>query len=195
MPETRAHLSVVPLSAAAAECMDEETFGELVRDHGPLLRRYVARLTSGDGPLTDDIVQETLVRLWRRPQIIRTSHESVRPWLCTVARNLVVDHWRARKARPLEVDDADLESIAAARDVIDDVEWGRDMTQAIARLKPEHRQILALVYYRGMQIKEAASELGLPAGTVKSRTFYALRELRTILDDMGLPPAAPGGRR
>lgn len=192
MSENHANLSVAPLPTDSGARMDETTFGELVRDHGPLLRRYVSRLTSGDRQLTDDIVQETLLRLWKRPQTLRTQHTSIRPWLCTVARNLVVDDWRVRRARPIEVDDAELESVAAVRNQFDEAEWTRDITQALAKLKPDHREILALVYYRGLQIKEAASELGLPQGTVKSRTFYALRELGTVLEGMGIKPRRPG---
>jgi RNA polymerase sigma-70 factor (ECF subfamily) len=194
MLETRAHLNVVPHAADSAARMDDKTFGELVRDHGPLLRRFVSRLTQGDRHLTEDIVQETLLRLWRRPQTIQTHHTSLRPWLCTVARNLIVDHWRVRQARPMESNDAGLEFITAVRDPIDEAEWARDIAQAMAKLSSDHREVLRLVYYRGLQLKEAANELGLPLGTVKSRTFYALRDLRAALGEMGIEPPRPGTR-
>jgi RNA polymerase sigma-70 factor (ECF subfamily) len=61
----------------------------------------------------------------------------------------------------------------------------------MARLSPEHRAVLAQVHYRGLSIVDAAAELDIPAGTVKSRTYYALRSLRLILDELGITPPAP----
>jgi RNA polymerase sigma-70 factor, ECF subfamily len=60
------------------------------------------------------------------------------------------------------------------------------MREAMARLSPEHRAVLRLVYYRGMSIMDAAEELDLPATTVKSRAYYALRSLRLVLDELGV---------
>jgi RNA polymerase sigma-70 factor (ECF subfamily) len=59
------------------------------------------------------------------------------------------------------------------------------MRQAMARLTREHREVLAQVYYRGLSVVDAAEALGVPAGTVKSRTYYALRALRVALDELG----------
>jgi RNA polymerase sigma-70 factor, ECF subfamily len=53
-------------------------------------------------------------------------------------------------------------------------------------LRPEHRGVLLETYYRGRSVAEAATVLGVPAGAVKSRTFYALRALRLALEDRGL---------
>jgi RNA polymerase sigma-70 factor (ECF subfamily) len=194
--DLRARLTLVESDEAGGTHIDthidDVTFGEIVRDHGPVLRRFVARRTFDDQQLADDIVQETMLRLWKRPQTLRTNHASLRPWLCTVARNLLVDHWRARRARPIEIDDVELANVASSRDAMDEADWRRDMAQAVGKLRPEHRAVIALLYYRGLHLKEAATELGVPLGTVKSRTFYALRELRTILDDMGVQSNRPG---
>jgi RNA polymerase sigma-70 factor (ECF subfamily) len=55
-------------------------------------------------------------------------------------------------------------------------------------LQPEHKRVLLETYYRGKSVAEAAATLGVPAGTVKSRTFYALRALRLALEERGLAP-------
>ena len=54
--------------------------------------------------------------------------------------------------------------------------------------KPAHRQVLVETYYRGRSVAEAASVLGVPSGTVKSRTFYALKALKVALEERGLAP-------
>jgi RNA polymerase sigma-70 factor (ECF subfamily) len=78
--------------------MDEHTPTDLIRDFSAPLHRYVGKLTSHDRQLAEGVVQETLVRAGLRPNIVNNRYSSIRPWLFTVARNLVNDHWRARRA-------------------------------------------------------------------------------------------------
>ncbi|GLW10347.1 hypothetical protein Misp01_54750 [Microtetraspora sp. NBRC 13810] len=130
-------------------------------------------------------MQETLLRAWRHPDAL--SGRTVRAWLFTVARNLVVDHHRARRARPQETGDEALAVLPAADDLERAVEsWA--VADALSSLRPEHREVLMEVYYRGRSVKEAAEELGIPPGTVKSRTYYALRALKLALEERGLAP-------
>src|ERR1700729_2102804 len=80
---------------------DEDLIRALYAEHaGPLLR-YAMHLMSGDRQRAEDIVQETLLRAWQHPEAI--ADRPARPWLFAVARNLAVDSFRARKARPPEV--------------------------------------------------------------------------------------------
>ena len=62
------------------------------------------------------------------------------------------------------------------------------VADALAALRPDHRQVLLETYYRGRSVAEAAIVLGVPAGTVKSRAFYALRALKLALEERGLAP-------
>ncbi|MEV4319984.1 sigma-70 family RNA polymerase sigma factor [Actinocrispum sp. NPDC049592] len=162
--------------------MDEPTLAGVIREYGVPLRRYVAKLTSNDRHLAEEVVQETLVRAWQRPAIVDSRHSSVRPWLFTVARNLVNDHWRARRTRPAVLGEAELAGIPEARDRIDETVQAQVMQGALARLAPVHRQVLAHVYYSGLSLADTAALLGIPVGTVKSRIYYGLRSLRAILD-------------
>ena len=59
------------------------------------------------------------------------------------------------------------------------------MADALAALSPEHREVLVEIYYRGRSVAEAAETIGVPPGTVKSRTYYALRSLRLRLEERG----------
>ena len=159
---------------------DEALVRTLYAEHaGPLLR-YALHLTSGDRQRAEDIVQETLLRAWLHPDAI--AERPARPWLFAVARNLAVDAYRARLARPHEVGEAALELIP----VPDQAD--RALADALKALRPEHRGVLLETYYRGRSVAEAAVVLGIPAGTVKSRTFYALRALKLALEERGLAP-------
>ncbi len=164
---------------------DEALVRALYAEHaGPLLR-YALHLTSGDRQRAEDIVQETLMRAWLHPAAIAS--RPARPWLFAVARNLAVDAHRARKARPREVGEAALELFAVPDEADRALEsWA--VADALRALRPEHRTVLVETYYRDRSVAEAAAVLGIPAGTVKSRTFYALRALRLALEERGLAP-------
>jgi RNA polymerase sigma-70 factor (ECF subfamily) len=164
---------------------DEELVRALYWEHaGPLLR-YALHLTSGDRQRAEDIVQETLLRAWLHPQAI--TDRPARPWLFAVARNLAVDAHRARQARPHEVGESALQ-LAAVPDTADRALEAWAVADALRSLRPDHRAVLLETYYRGRSVAEAAAVLGVPAGTVKSRTFYALRALKLALEERGLAP-------
>ncbi len=60
------------------------------------------------------------------------------------------------------------------------------IAEALARLSDPHREVLVECFYRGRSVAEAAAVLGIPPGTVKSRTHYAVRALRLVLEEMGV---------
>jgi RNA polymerase sigma-70 factor (ECF subfamily) len=164
---------------------DESLVRALYDEHAAPLLRYAMRLTDGDRQRAEDIVQETLFRAWRHPEAI--ADRPARPWLFAVARNLAVDAHRARKARPQEVGDGALELVPVP-DQAERVLESWAVADALSALRPEHRRVLLETYYLGRSVAEAAAVLGIPAGTVKSRAFYALRALKLALEERGLAP-------
>jgi RNA polymerase sigma-70 factor, ECF subfamily len=164
---------------------DESLVHELYAEHAAALLRYVRRLTDGDQQRAEDIVQETLFRAWLHPEAF--AERTARPWLFTVARNLAGDAHRARRARPQEVGEGALELLPVP-DEADRVLESWAVADALATLRPEHRRVLVETYYLGRSVAEAAFVLGIPAGTVKSRAFYALRALKLVLEERGLAP-------
>ena len=165
---------------------DEGLLRALYSEHGGPLLGYVLRLTGGDRLQAEDVVQETLLRAWRAPEVL-TSGTSARGWLFTVARRIVIDDWRASSRRPEYVTDEVPEQ--PADDVVDAVATqtvDRQLVAAAVRtLSVEHREVLHECYFRGSSVAQAAEALGVPPGTVKSRTHYALRALRLAIEEMG----------
>lgn len=174
--------------AAETEVLDESALRLLYAEHsGPVLA-YLLRLTR-DRARAEDLLQETMLRAWRRPSVFEPGRGSVRAWLCTVARNLVVDDARARAARPNETELTDYtEGPDDGDDPYEDTLRAWEVADALAALSAEHRAVLIEVYYRRATVAEAASSLGIPPGTVKSRTFYALRALRLACQERGITP-------
>jgi RNA polymerase sigma-70 factor (ECF subfamily) len=133
----------------------------------------------------EDVVQETMLRAWRHRSILESSPPALRAWLYTVARNIVTDEWRRQRTRR-ETPVADVPERSTGDETVDHLLLSWVVAEAITRLSPEHRAVLLECYYRGQPVAEAARRLGVPEGTVKSRTHYALRALRLALEEMGV---------
>ena len=154
--------------------------------HAPELWRFAVRLTR-DPQVAEDLVQESLLRAWRDPQLGGRSEAQARAWLFTVVRNLVVDRWRS----------------AASRHEVAGLEWADPMVtdrtgevldrwliaDALGSLSTDHRRVVSAAYYEGRTVAEIAAELRIPEGTVKSRLHYGLRSLRLALQEKGVTRA------
>lgn len=151
------------------------------RYQAPLMS-YVLPAVAGDYQSAEDIVQETLVRAWRRRSTLNM--ERAGPWLHTVAHNLIVSGHRRREARPPEVPlDPD---VPAREDDIDRALRSWQIGEALQELRGEHRAVIFELFYRRRTIAETADLLGIPMGTVKSRSFYGLKALRRTLVQRGV---------
>jgi RNA polymerase sigma-70 factor (ECF subfamily) len=133
----------------------------------------------------EDVVQETLLRAWRHRVILESEPPAVRAWLFKVARNIVIDEWRSRRSRT-ELPVADVPEAEPDRDETEQLLLSWVVAEAVTRLSADHRAVLLECYFRGRPVAEAARRLGVPEGTVKSRTHYALRALKLALEEMGV---------
>lgn len=158
---------------------------QLHAEHSAALWGYCVRLTGNDRVRAEDVVQETLLRAWRHFSVLDESQGSVRAWLFTVARNIVIDEWRSRRTRG-DVFVAEVPEPTNSADHTDQLLMSWVVADALTRLSAEHRAVLLECYYRGLSVADAALHLGVPQGTVKSRTHYALRALRLALEEMGV---------
>src|SRR5512141_2574677 len=160
---------------------ETELMQRLHEQHAQSLWYFCLHLTGNDQARAEDVLQETLLRAWRHPAILDEPAPALRSWLFTVARRIVIDEWRTKRARS-ELPVADVPEPGVDDDT-DQVLLSWVVGDALARLSPEHRAVLRECYFRSRPVSEAASVLGIPEGTVKSRTHYALRALRLILEE------------
>jgi RNA polymerase sigma-70 factor, ECF subfamily len=181
----------------AAEVADRvaPTDGELIqrvaeRDAGAfelLYRRYarpvfgLALRRLGDRMRAEDAVQETFAALWRSARTYRPERGPGAPWLYAVARNAIVDRARNRTEAPAEIPDAaSLELGPADRAEASFVSWR--VHRALEGLPQSERDVIELAYWGGLSQSEVADFLGIPLGTVKTRTRSGLGRLATMLD-------------
>jgi RNA polymerase sigma-70 factor, ECF subfamily len=171
------------------------TDGELIqrvaeRDAGAfelLYRRYarpvfgLALRRLGDRMRAEDAVQETFAALWRSARTYRPERGPGAPWLYAVARNAIVDRARSRTDAPVEVQDAaSLEVGPAERAEASFVSWR--VHRALEGLPQSERDVIELAYWGGLSQSEVADFLGIPLGTVKTRTRSGLGRLATMLE-------------
>jgi RNA polymerase sigma factor (sigma-70 family) len=174
---------------------EEEAVRAVYKDYGKLVYA-VAFKVLGDRSMAEDATQETFVRAWRGAASFDPSRE-LGPWLATIARRAAIDvHRRAarRAYSPLDEDAPSpveiLPSLERAYDV-----W--EVRRALEQLAPEEAELVRLQHLVGLTQTEVAERIGLPLGTVKSRSFRAHRRLAGLLGhlrDSAAEPSGEGGR-
>ena len=165
---------------------DDAMITELYRQYrGPLLL-FVLRLTAGDRQHAEDIVQETMVRAWREARRLDLTGPSLMPWLATVARRIVIDEQRRKRARPPEIGGAVADLAPVADDETENLLRKVLVAEALQALSTAHREVLNETILRDRTVNQAAEVLGIPVGTVKSRVYYALKALRVVLAERGV---------
>ena len=175
---------------------DSESFGVLVtRWEQPLFRFVYRLLTKRDD--ARDVCQETFLRVLSKSHRF---HDGAKysTWMYQIALNLCRDHLRRKRrwgALVVEGDDArtsraePAESVAAAHDPSRDLEREerrRAVTRALAQIPPEQREVLVMKEYEGLKFREIAEILGCPESTVKSRMYYGLSGLKSVLGRQGI---------
>jgi RNA polymerase sigma-70 factor (ECF subfamily) len=179
--------------AMLVERLPRDRSGDELRE---LYRRYAGELfgfaTSalGDREQAEEVVQDVFAQLWRHAGEYDQRRASVRTWLYAIARNRIVDAHRRAAARPKRAgqEEHSPDNAAEIDAALDQAVLRWQITAALARLSPAHREVIRLAHYGGLTMREIAERTGIPLGTVKSRTSYALRSLRLILDEMEIEP-------
>jgi len=178
---------------AANDCTD----GELIRrtadgDRGAfdvLYRRYsrpvfgLALRRLGDRGRAEDATQETFASIWRSARSYKPDRGPGAPWLYAVARNAIVDRTRARSEPPMDVPDHASDDAGPADEA--ERSWLSFRVHSAVEELPEHeRTLLELAYWGGLSQSEIADFLGIPLGTVKTRTRSALGRLADVLEEV-----------
>jgi len=162
----------------AARAGDLGAFETLVREHTRTVFAHALRFF-GDATAAEDTVQEVWIKVYRSLGSF-DGRARFSTWLYQVTRNTCLDSVRAGARRPVPVDP--ITDVAAPGDLADDVALTASVEQAMRALSPEDRDAFSAVALYGMSYAEAAEILGVPVGTVKSRTFRARRSLAHLLN-------------
>jgi RNA polymerase sigma-70 factor, ECF subfamily len=160
---------------------DRSAFEDLYRRYArPVFGLALRRL--GDRGRAEDAVQETFASIWRSAGSYRPDRGPGAPWLYAVARNAIVDRARARTETPSDIpDEASADAGPADHAEQSWVAWR--VHRALEELPEREREVVALAYWSGLSQSEVAEFLGIPLGTVKTRTRAALAHLSELLGE------------
>ncbi len=152
---------------------DAAVFSSLYERHLRAVAAYVSRRAGSE--LSEDLTAEVFIRAFRRRAAFRDDHESALPWLLGIANNVVADHRRAERRR-LEM----LQRLATMTPVTGETSIGAlapELVGELLRLSAADRDTLLLVVWGELSYAEAASALGVPIGTIRSRIARARQRL------------------
>jgi RNA polymerase sigma-70 factor, ECF subfamily len=165
---------------------DERAATALVERHADAVARFVASV--GARRDVEDLVQETFVRAFGSLDSFR-GESSLRTWLFTIARRLLVDRRRSERRRgggltmQVEVQDVDAVTEYTALDAVvaDETEWR--MREAMARLTPTQREVFTLRVAEGMSYREIAEAAETTEGAARVHYHNAMRAIKEFLDE------------
>jgi len=133
----------------------------------------------------DELVQEVMLKVWQKAGGFNPEKAAASTWVYTIARNCRTDMFRRLQKfdTPLASDDFELESEEQESFVVLHTRRGAErVRELMGDLPPDQAQILAKVYMEGKSHSEAAAELDLPLGTVKSRVRLAIQKLQGLME-------------
>lgn len=142
----------------------------------------IALRSLGDRMLAEEAVQQTFLKAWRAAARFDPDRDPA-PWLYAIARRAAVDVYRReRRHREKRREETDIAVLPPSFEGLWEL-W--EVRSAVDDLPPEERDVIEATFFRQLTHKEAAEELGIPVGTVKSRSHRAFRRLAGFLDHLG----------
>ena len=172
-------------AAREAELLDAVAAGDRGAPLKELYHRYEGRLYGlglrllGDVGLAEELVQETFLRVWRSADRYDREKGAPSTFIFTIARRLAIDLWRRPSSRPF----AESADDDPGPDAVERVIVQLAVRDALDSLSDAHREVLELGYEGDLKQSEIAARLGIPLGTVKTRTYHALRSLKVALEE------------
>jgi RNA polymerase sigma-70 factor, ECF subfamily len=167
---------------------EEEAFRSIFRRYGPIAKALAVRVVRQPF-MAEEIVQEAFLSLWRNPEAYREERGTVRAWLLSTVHHRAVDMVRreeAERRRSQAVALSEDSVVDVAEVIVEEAHIAEARSRVRAALEDipvEQRRVLELMYFGAKTQAQIADELGLPLGTVKSRTLLGMRRLRTALSE------------
>jgi RNA polymerase sigma-70 factor, ECF subfamily len=197
-PRTAPDRAPVPVPAGCDEALiariaagDKLAMRALFARHHLRIYRFVLRFVR-DPQLAEDLISEVFLDVWRHACKFE-GRSAATTWLLSIARFNALSSLRRRG--DAQLDDATAAAIEDTRDdpevTIRKQQQGDILRDCLARISPDHREIVDLVYYQGMTIGEVAEIVGIPEGTVKTRMLHARRQLSALLNAAGVDRSRP----
>jgi RNA polymerase sigma factor (sigma-70 family) len=168
---------------AAVQRGDQQALAALYDAYSGALYGIILKVVEKE-ELAQEVLQDTFVKIWRSAGGYDASKGRPFTWMLNIARNTAIDMVRSAAVRHgASIRSLDKDVYRTGHDEVREQLGNADVRDVVAKLKPEHRELVDLAYYQGFSQQEIADRTALPLGTVKSRTRAALLELRTLLKD------------
>ncbi|GAB3513562.1 RNA polymerase sigma factor [Spirosoma knui] len=161
---------------------DQQAFQWLYDQYSPALYGVVLRIVR-DEEQAQDLLQDIFVKIWKNLDAYDSSKGRLFTWMLNVARNTAIDALRARKTQPsgaIRTDEDNVHIVDRQHHTEQPNPDHIGIQEVVGQLRPERKQLIDLVYFGGYTHEEAAEELNLPLGTVKTRIRAALQELKQL---------------
>lgn len=166
---------------------DRAAFDELFRRYAGPSYGLALRVTAQDA-LAQEVVQDAFLALWRAPEAYDPSRGAFRTFFLSLVHHRAVDTVRREERLRRRTDRASNLEPVRGEDVAEDVVEGayldvrrKEVRDALDVLPPEQRQVIELAYFGGLTQTAIAERMGIPLGTVKTRTLAAMRKMRRVL--------------
>ncbi|WP_243734421.1 MULTISPECIES: sigma-70 family RNA polymerase sigma factor [Idiomarina] len=175
------------LLAKVAETRSRAAFSELFSHFAPKLQAYGTR-QFGNEQTAMDLVQETMTNVWHKAHLFKPDRGSPSTWIFTIARNIRFDLLRKNKKRKDDISADELWPILAEQNdnlddgyALDNDVLMQEIAHYYAQLPDPQRVVVEKIYIEGKSQQEVSDSLGIPLGTVKSRTRLALKKLKELI--------------
>lgn len=161
-----------------------EAISELYARYSPLLKALALRIVRNVHD-AEEVLQEVFIYVWRKAVGYDRGRSSVSSWLAVITRSRSLDRLRQRQRvgdwEEIPTDEPAPIDLSAGFGQVLNRERGDRLREALSRLPESQREVLELAFFKGWTQKEVATKTGIPIGTVKTRTFLAIRKLRREL--------------
>ena len=167
---------------------DRDAFTELYKIFQPRLIKFCSRILKNDIALAADMADEAMIEVWKSAGSF-SGLSLPSTWIHSIARFRVIGYLRKNKEvlqednfEQLNIEDSDLQP----EDEMVITERNEQLVHDIGKLSEKHREVIQLVYFRELSIREISEMLDVSENTVKTRMFYARKHLKAILGNEGL---------